>query len=79
MNHQLWEIKQFLKDIEDCENEVERLSSRNTVIDYLDVLDRLHLIENQEAYGENYRSPSKQENHQKGTLQILRCHVHVLV
>ena len=28
-------------------------------IDYLDVLDRLHLIENQEAYGENYRSPNR--------------------
>lgn len=51
--------KTILKDIEDYENEEERLSSRDTIIDYLDVLDRLHLIENQEAYGENYRSPSR--------------------
>lgn len=51
--------KTILKDIEDCESEAERLSSRDTIIDYLDVLDRLHLIENQEAYGENYRSPSR--------------------
>ena len=51
--------KTILKDIEDCESEAERLYSRDTIIDYLDVLDRLHLIENQEAYGENYRSPSR--------------------
>lgn len=51
--------KTIIKDIEEYENEQERLSSRDTVIDYLDVLDRLHLIENQEAYGENYRSPSR--------------------
>ena len=51
--------KTILKDIEDYENEEECLSSRDTIIDYLNVLDRLHLIENQEAYGENYRSPSR--------------------
>lgn len=51
--------KTIIKDIEEYENETELLSSRDTVIDYLDVLDRLHLIENQEAYGENYRSPSR--------------------
>ena len=51
--------KTIIKDIEEYENGQDLLSSRDTVIDYLDVLDRLHLIENQEAYGENYRSPSR--------------------
>ena len=51
--------KTIIKDIEEYETEEELLSSRDTIIDYLDVLDRLHLIENQEAYGENYRSPSR--------------------
>ena len=51
--------KTILKDMEEYENGTELLSSRDTVIDYLDVLDRLHLIENQEAYGENYRSPNR--------------------
>ena len=51
--------KTIIKDIEEYENETELLSSRDTVIDYLDVLDRLHLIENQEAYGQNYRSSSR--------------------
>lgn len=51
--------KTIIRDIEEYENSTELLSSRDTVIDYLDVLDRLHLIENQEAYGENYRSPNR--------------------
>ena len=51
--------KTIIKDIEEYENSTELLSSRDTVSDYLDVLDRLHLIENQEAYGENYRSPNR--------------------
>lgn len=48
----------LLKDIEEYENEnqFEILESRTTIDDYLDVLNRLHLIENQEAYSENYRS-----------------------
>ena len=53
--------KTIIKDIEEYENGTELLSSRDTVIDYLDVLDRLYLIENQEAYGENYRSPNMQQ------------------
>ena len=32
------------------------IESRVTLSDYLDVLDRLHLLENQSAYSENYRS-----------------------
>lgn len=51
--------KTIIKDIEEYENGTELLSSRDTVIDYLDVLNRLHLIENQEAYGENYHSPNR--------------------
>ena len=51
--------KTIIKDIEEYESGEDLLSSRDTVIDYLDVLDRLHLIENQEAYGENYRSPKR--------------------
>ena len=51
--------KTILKDIEDYENSTDLLSSRDTVTDYLDVLDRLHLIENQEAYSQNYRSPNR--------------------
>lgn len=51
--------KTIIKDIEEYESGTELLSSRDTVLDYLDVLDRLHLIENQEAYGENYRSPNR--------------------
>lgn len=33
--------------------------SRITLDDYLDVLTRLHIIENQNPYSENYRSPSR--------------------
>ena len=51
--------KTIIRDIEEYENGKELLSSRDTIIDYLDVLDRLHLIENQEAYGQNYRSPNR--------------------
>lgn len=46
----------LIKDIENYENETELIESRITLKDYLDVLDRLHIIENQESYRENYRS-----------------------
>lgn len=48
----------ILKDIEEYENEsqTEILESRTTIDDYLSVLSRLHLIESQEAYSENYRA-----------------------
>ena len=48
--------KTILKDIEEYETEEDILSSRDTILDYLDVLERLYLIENQNAYSENYRS-----------------------
>lgn len=49
----------LLKDIEKIANEKEMIESRITIDDYLDVLTRLHIIENQEAYNENYRSPKR--------------------
>ncbi len=49
----------LIKDIEEYENENELIESRITISDYLDVLERLHIIENQEAYSENYRSPER--------------------
>lgn len=39
--------------------DIDIIESRITLKDYLDVLDRLHIIENQEAYSENYRSKDR--------------------
>ena len=39
--------------------DIDSIESRITLKDYLDVLDRLHIIENQEAYSENYRSKER--------------------
>lgn len=49
----------LIKDIKNYENESQLIESRITLKDYLDVLDRLHIIENQEAYSENYRSKER--------------------
>lgn len=49
-------IQTLVRDIEEYETEEELLTSRDTVMEYLDYLDRLHLIENQDAYSLNYRS-----------------------
>ena len=49
----------ILKDIEEFANEKEIIESRTTIDDYLDVLNRLNIIENQDAYNENYRSPER--------------------
>lgn len=48
-------IKTIIGDVEDNDTEEDTLISRTTLYDYLDVLKRLHLIENQESYRENYR------------------------
>ena len=48
--------RKLLNDIEDFETEQERLSSINTLLDYLDVLERLHITENQNSYSTNYVS-----------------------
>ena len=46
----------LLKDIDDYGDILE---SRITLTDYLDALTRLHIIENQEPYSSNYRSPKR--------------------
>lgn len=51
--------KTIAKDIEEFESEDEMVRSRTTILDYVDVLNRLHLIENQEAFSLNYRSSSR--------------------
>ena len=51
--------KAIIKDIEEYESGNDILSSRTTLLDYLDFLERLHLIENQESYSSNYRSPER--------------------
>lgn len=52
-------IQTLLKDIEELSDEEDLLEGRNTVSDYLDVLNRLYIIDEQEAYSENYRSPKR--------------------
>ena len=49
----------LMKDINEPENNEERIESRITIDDYLNVLNRLHILENQNAYSENYRSPDR--------------------
>ena len=49
----------IIKDIEEISNSNDLISSKTTLADYLDVLNRLYLLENQEAYSENYRSPER--------------------
>ena len=51
--------KTLMNDINEFQGEGERIESRTTVDDYLNVLNRLHIIENQNAYSENYRSPNR--------------------
>lgn len=45
----------IIKDV----NESSNLASPNTVLEYIDVLEKLHLIENQTAFGINLRSSSR--------------------
>lgn len=49
----------IISDIEEIANDSDMISSKTTLSDYLDVLNRLYLIENQEAYNQNYRSPER--------------------
>ena len=51
--------KTLLNDIAENASEKEIIESRITIDDYLDVLNRLNIIENQESYNENYRSPER--------------------
>lgn len=49
----------LLNDIEEKSTDDFSIESRITLDEYLDVLNRLHIIENQNAYSENYRSPKR--------------------
>ena len=51
--------KTLLNDIEDNLNQNEMIESRITIDDYLNVLNRLHITENQDAYTQNYRSSAR--------------------
>lgn len=48
----------LLNDIEEYSND-NTIENRATLINYIDCLDRLHLIANQEAYSSNYRSKER--------------------
>ena len=49
----------LLKDIDNYADENVILESRATIADYLDVLTRLYVIDLQESYNANYRSPER--------------------
>lgn len=52
-------INTLLSDIDTYENEIEFIKSRNTINDYLSVLDSLYLTTYQEAFSINYRSSKR--------------------
>lgn len=52
-------IQTLISDIEDYENNKELKLSKITINGYLDVLESLHIIENQEAFSINLRSKSR--------------------
>jgi len=49
----------LVRDIMDFENEKEKIESRQTISDYLKVLNDLYITANQEAYALNYRSSKR--------------------
>ena len=49
----------LVKDIADYENESELIESRQTITDYLKVLNDLYITNNQDAYAINYRSSKR--------------------
>jgi len=51
--------KTLLRDIDEYAEESQNIESRITLDDYLNVLNRLNIIDNQNAYSENYRSPNR--------------------
>ena len=51
--------KTLIRDIKEHEIKSNILSSRTTLLDYLDFFERMHLIENQEPYSSNYHSPER--------------------
>lgn len=60
----------LVKDICESSDENELMISRNTVSDYLNVLNRLHLIENQDSFMYKIRSRSNVGKILKGILLI---------
>ena len=52
-------IKTLVKDIEEYENGEDLIKSRETLADYIGVLNNLFLIADQEAFSTNYRSSSR--------------------
>ncbi len=52
-------ISTLLKDIAENETNDELVKNRATVTDYIDALDRLHLLANQDGFSINYRSSSR--------------------
>ena len=51
--------KTLIRDIKEHEIKSNILSSRTTLLDYLDFFEGMHLIENQEPYSSNYHSPER--------------------
>lgn len=51
-------VKTLIRDMKELDNK-DIITSEKTVFDYLSVLERLYVIENQEAYTENYRSKDR--------------------
>jgi len=49
----------IIRDIEEYNSNSELSISKNTVADYLDILKRLYIIEDQEAYGLNFRDSAR--------------------
>lgn len=49
----------LMKDIGELGESSDIIESRITIEDYLNVLNRLHILENQNAYSANYRSPDR--------------------
>lgn len=52
-------VNTLVKDIEEYENGDELIESRQTISDYISVLDSLYLTSNQEAFSINYRSSKR--------------------
>lgn len=51
-------VKTLMRDMKEHEHK-DVIENEKTVFDYLNVLERLFIIENQEAYTENYRSKDR--------------------
>lgn len=49
-------IKTIRNDTRDIDDDKSEIGSEKTINDYIDVLERLHIVKNQDAYSENYRS-----------------------